>query len=408
MDNKENEIINEEIEKIEETETKELENEVFTYTIDNNSINNDYNKNTYNDKKSLIYIAVGVIILILIIVLLIIFVNKNSLKTSKYTDIEQTMVNSAKEYYKKNSELLPILENTEVKVDSETLITNSFMKPFSEMTKEKVKCTGYVTVNKSEEEYVYFPTLNCEDKYNSETLVSHILNKGTVTTGEGLYKENNYYIYKGEYPNNYIEFDGKTWRIIKINEDKTLKLLPIKEKFERYIWDDRYNSDKEDYSGINNFSVSRILEYLEKTYEKNTFVSKKNKNLLVKSNWCIGKLPEKNILISEINLCNETYNDLYIGLIQADEVLKASIANNCTNIFDNECTNYNYFLNIESGWTLNASSDKTYNVYNSENGTITYERASSSNYIRPVININANVLYKGGNGTKDKPYKIGN
>ncbi|MBO5183054.1 MAG: hypothetical protein J6B64_01515 [Bacilli bacterium] len=408
MDNKEikEEIINEEEPKDGAQEkATELENEVFTYTVDNNNINNDYNKNSYNDKKSIIYIIIGALILIIIIIILVVFANKKTSKISKFTDIENAMVKGAKTYYEKNSDKLPISNSVEITTD--TLIQNSFMKPFSEMVPENTTCTGHVTVTKSEEEYTYLPYLDCGESYKSLTLAKKIT-ENTVTTGDGLYNDNGEYIFRGEYPKNYVSFDNKMWRIISVNNDLSIKMMLIDAKFERNVWDDRYNSSKDDYSGINDFKVSRLLEYLTNLYKDNTLITKNNKNLLVKHDWCIGKIGEDNMPINEMNLCSETYNDLYIGVVEADEVLKASIATNCVNMYDNECTNYNYFLNINTGWTMNASSDKTYNVFTSNGGTISYKKASNPSYIRPVININANVLYKDGDGTKDNPYKFEN
>ena len=99
----EKEVNSEEVDEI----SDELDSETFTYTIDNNNINNDYKKNNYNDNKSFIYIVIGVLILFFIIVLLVIFANKGNSKVKGYSNIESRMVSAAKNYYTKYTDKLP-------------------------------------------------------------------------------------------------------------------------------------------------------------------------------------------------------------------------------------------------------------------------------------------------------------
>ena len=398
----EKEVNSEEVDEI----SDELDNETFTYTIDNNNINNDYKKNNYNDNKSFIYIVIGVLILFFIIVLLVIFANKGNSKVKGYSNIESRMVSAAKNYYTKYTDKLPVMDGASVNVSAETLIENSYMKPFSEMVNDGVSCSGYVNVFKVGDEYSYFPYLNCGSEYESSLLSKKIIDSSVVTSGDGLYLMGDKYIFRGEYPNNYIKFDGNLWRIIGINSDGSIKLIYSDKKVERYSWDDRYNSFKDSYIGINDFRLSRLLEYLKDIYNKNTYVSKSNKNLLVKHDWCIGKASQEDSSISSLNLCSDIYNDLYIGVVYISDVLLPSLDKNCNSIYDAECTNYNYFLTINSGMTSNASSDKSYVVFYSNGGSVVNKNASVDNYVRPVININSNVLYSDGDGTIDNPYII--
>ncbi|MEI3507556.1 MAG: hypothetical protein V8R01_00170 [Bacilli bacterium] len=49
-----------------------------------------------------------------------------------------------------------------------------------------------------------------------------------VTTGDGLYMdpvESGRYVYRGEAPENYIEFNGEMWRILAIEADGTAKVI---------------------------------------------------------------------------------------------------------------------------------------------------------------------------------------
>lgn len=396
---------------IEESDSQEdetddlLGNETFTYSIDNNNVKNDYNRGSYNEKTAYIYIAIGAFVLIFIIGLLIYFVNKGS-KNNEFSKIESKLVSGAKKYYDKYPDSLPLIDGGFVSISADDLIENSFLKPFSEMVSSDTSCSGYVNVYNVNGNYAYFPYLNCGEKYKS-VVFSKKLTENVVTSGDGLYKVGNEFIFRGDYPNNYVKFNDKTWRILRINADGSIRLFYVDKKAERVVWDDRYNADKENYVGINNYRVSRLLEYLNKSYDDNTFVSEDNKGLLVKHDWCIGKVSEQDVLISNLNLCSDVYNESYIGALQIDDVLIPSLDQNCKNVFDYQCTNYNYLYEYNSGWTINASSDRSYIAFSSSEGAIDIKNASSDSYVRPVINVNGNILFKDGDGTLDNPYIIG-
>lgn len=395
---------NEEI--IEESEENELEDqEEFTYTVDNNNINNDYNS---NDKKSYVFALIGLIILILIIVVIVVIVNNGKNSDTTYSTIETKLLEGAKSYYNKYPDELPIIEGNYVTINAETLIENSYLKPFTEMVDEEVNCSGYVNVFKTEQDYAYFPYLNCGTEYETLKLNDKIIEDNIVTSNDGLYKVKNEYVFRGEYPNNYVKFSNQIWRIIKINEDGSIKLVYADKKTEKVVWDDRYNTDKSEYVGKNDFRLSRILEKLNEIYLDDTYIENNDKKLLVKYNWCIGKISENDTQISGFNSCDDIYSDLYIGLLNIDEVLIPSLDENCKNIYDQSCTNYNYLYEINTGWTLNASSERSHIVFYSSYGAVYPKSASTSSSVRPVININGNVLYTSGNGTKETPYIIKN
>ncbi len=409
MDNEEKKDIQEQNEEevVSEEESDDLGYESFTYTIDNNNVNGDYNKNKYDDSKSFMYILIGIVILVFIIMLLVFFANGGKDKNMGYSGIESRMVSGAKKYYDKYPDKLPIQDGSSITISSDTLIENSYLKPFSEMVDEGVSCSGNVSVFNINGNYSYFPYLKCDGEYESIKLSKKIVDEAVVSSGDGLYSVGDHYIFRGEYPNNYVKFNNSLWRILGINSDGSIKLLYADKSKEKNVWDDRYNSSKDAYSGINDFRVSRLLEYLEKVYTEYTYVDKKNVGLLVKHDWCIGKISESDQPIANLNLCSDVYNDLYIGTVQVDDVLVPSLDSNCSNLYDVDCTNYNYLFSINTGWTLNASSDRSYIVFNSNGGVISFKNASTDSYVRPVININNNVLYSRGSGTAEDPYLIG-
>ena len=75
--------------------------------------------------------------------------------------------------------------------------------------------------------------LNIKAKGNvveKTSLGSDLVNMaGVVDSGDGLYKdsyESNVYTYRGSNPNNYVTFNGESWRIISANtSDNTIKIM---------------------------------------------------------------------------------------------------------------------------------------------------------------------------------------
>ena len=179
----------------------------------------------------------------------------------------------------------------------------------------------------------------------------------------------------------------------------------VYEKLDRYVWDDRYNLEKEKSYGKNTIDSSRMLTYLENFYNNNTYVSSKSKKYLVNADWCVDSI-KSSVLISDINLCNKTIKG-YIGLLEVADYAKASLEPACKNFDDIACVNYNYMLQLNyNNWTLNAYSGNTYEVYAINSDGPEIYKASNDNVIRPVIYLNSHVLLSSGDGSEASPYII--
>ena len=93
--------------------------------------------------------------------------------------------------------------------------------------------------------------LNIKAKGNvveKTSLGSDLVDKaGIVTSGDGLYAdsyEENVYTYRGSNPNNYVTFNGETWRIISANtSDNTIKIIRSS-----VLSDREYDNDNGRYS----------------------------------------------------------------------------------------------------------------------------------------------------------------
>ena len=325
-----------------------------------------------------------------------------------FSEIEDIMVNAAKSYYSKNEDELPenISESTQIEVN--TLVSQEYMKDIANYTKdENITCDASVNVTNINNTYRYTPLLDCGDDYTYETIVNHIKEKEPIVTeGEGLYQIDNDLVFRGEKLKNYVKFADHNWRIIKISDDKIYLILT--DTLDRTIWDDRYNNERDNNYGINDYNVSRIRDYLNNLYTGDSLFNDENKLLLANFNLNIGKVGEtEDGKSAELEKSNIIENQ-YIGLITVRDFMNASLDANCKTPENTSCTNYNFISDYDYNFfTMTGDKSKSYNVYQiSKSSGLYLTRASYRGYVRPVISITKDALYVSGTGTSKKPYRF--
>jgi hypothetical protein len=279
----------------------------------------------------------------------------------------------------------------------------------SELTKKMggVSCSATVIVSYANGEYRYTPLLDCGSNYSTKTLASYIKeNETRVYSGSGLYDLNGELVYRGENPNNYATFSGKSWRIVKIENDQVMMIL--NEKLERSVWDDRFNTERNKTDGINDYSVSRIYENLTSLYQNDTLFNKSTRNLLAMHSLYIGKRYESDSYNDGSIEKSSFVENEYIGLLPLYDYINASIDTNCTSSTTESCVNYNYLNHFDyNWWTLTADASNSYKVYRVDSeGIVESIKANSNGYLRPVIYLAKDVLYTSGTGTESDPYVI--
>ena len=357
------------------------------------------------DRKYLLFggIIIGVVVIFVIILLVI-----SATKGGKvgYKDIETRMYRAAVQYYEKHEKDLPKNDGATISISIDKLVKSGNLTSLEESLDEGVSCKGEVTVTNNNQNYIYLPYLDCGKAYKTEKLVNKIVDSDVLNeVEEGLYEVEDGYVYKGENVNNYLEFAGKNWRIIKINEDGTIRVI-LAERLEQMAWDDRYNVDKKFNAGINNYDVSRIKEKLQEIYEDSEMFNDTERSMIVTQNLCVSHRSEN----SEINdgsiECASTFDGQQLGLLQLNEYLIPSLDDNCTKPSDRSCINYNYLATFDrSYWTITGDSETSYMVYHID-GYAELRRANSVSGVNPVINLTKNLIYDSGKGTIDEPYKI--
>ena len=366
------------------------------------------------------------IMIILIVVIVVIFVvaactsrKTSTVDSNGYIEMENKLQNAAIKYVKKNKGLLPKTTDKTRKIQIDTLINNNMLSEMHAEEDSNVACTGYVEIiKKSEDEdiYRYTPYIKCGKYYQTKVIAQYIKdNEEVVTTGQGLYALGDKYYFKGEYPNNNIVLGERLYRIIEITEDNNLKVISTMKTSNSYNWDDRYNSEKEDYYGINVFSKSRLKEHLDFLYENTdekqgeVYFSDVEKDYIIEHDFCVGKRSVNDVSINSDSECKETI-PLKVGLISLNEYYRASIAAGCTAINKQECNNYNYLYSIDGGSikmiTAIGNADDTYSFYSIHYGDLTLKKTYTDSKLYPVIYLDENILYKSGTGTADDPYIV--
>ncbi len=344
---------------------------------------------------------IGIFFLICIIIVIVLGVLNN--RSYSYESIESKLMEAAKKYYKDNENLLPIQESGKVSVSLDKLVELDYMKELTKYNKNAEGCTGIVTVENNAGQYLYIPSLKCTD-YKTLTLYDKIIEDQTVTEGDGLYQMYGDSIFRGEYPNNYVKFADQLWRIMRLTNDKEIRLIQEKTKING-TWDDRYNIQTKKNSGITDYEVSRMKERFQELYEE-TF-SKTDQIYIISKNLCIGTRATNETRNDGSIECSTLTKKKYpVGAIQANEYVIPSLDSNCRFQSDSSCMNYNYMTKFDKAfWSITTSNLNNYQAYYIDYGVEKVD-ASRIKYYQMVIHLNGEIPFKGGKGTENEPYEI--
>ena len=358
-------------------------------------------------------LIIGTGIFFLIIIFLMMFASCSSKgRVYSYDEIEKILIQKTKAAYGKSSNL-PSL-NQKIDINIEELVNKGLVKTMSEYTQdETTSCSAKVTIYNNNGYYLYEPNINCGEKYKTKTLQDTLIKDSLVESGNGLYKIDNEYVFRGDNVNNYIKLNDVLYRIISINSDGSVRLMENKKNSESTMttWDDRYNTDKQYNAGINNYSAnglnSRIKDKIHSIYEGSTYTDDVKAYFINKES-CIGKRSINELENTGIYECAVKSESYPISILALYEYSRASLDPNCTGFVNSSCTNYNYFASISNGfWTLTADKDTSYKAYKISSGSVMISNASNPAYLLIVININGNtVINSEGNGSENNPYII--
>ena len=280
-------------------------------------------------------------------------------------------------------------------------------------------------------------------------------NAGTVTSGDGLYKdsyESNVYTYRGSNPNNYVTFNGEQWRIISVNtSDNTIKIMR-----NAVLSDGSYDTTNGRYQGSSGYcnlsgngcniwgsssslydinmspittlattnngtsklalpsAEAELNTYLNTTYYNNTLNVTARSMVETDAVYKAGVLYHANTMAAlDMNQVNAVKWKGKVALIDATEYVRASTYSSCTNVsvarnIDKVCKNNNWMFNSDIWWTMSPFSDSVSPSvwYVSASGNLSNQFASYAYGVRPVLTLSPDIQITGGDGSKSKPYTI--
>ena len=342
---------------------------------------------------------------------------------------------------------------------------NSYTVELQAKTKQVATALGNLTVNESTNEVVC-TQLNetsktiCSNpnKINtpdfSKTAQANCEGIENCEETNGIYEaEDDYetsYYYRGAVENNYVQFAGYYWRIIRINGDGSIRIIydgtsahengesssdrqigtsAFNEEYEAsYYVGFTYTSDLQRPLTQNEGTASTIKGVLDSWYATN-FTSQgydkkivstpgfcNDRNMASGYNWSVYPsgfiyyAAYERLLANKIPIleCSDSL-DLYttkIGLITVDEVSMAG------GVWEISNTNY-YLYTRQNYWTMSPYYFNSLSNRAAVFGVLTTGQLYDGNGVdnsfpgvRPVINLSADVTISSGDGTMDNPYVI--
>lgn len=203
-----------------------------------------------------------------------------------------------------------------------------------------------------------------------DLLSTHITQSSSVVyEGDGLYRVNGVYMFKGDVKNNYVYYSGMLWRVVKVNSDNTTEIT-LDEPINNLMW----NSTLTDYES------SDVHKYLN-----DVFLKTLNTDVLKKSMIC------KDVVIDVSKItCNTTSDKSYVKLLNITDFL-------------NSKTKTTFINDSESLWLSDVS--KT-GVWYAKGTSISSYEPSETYLIKPVVTLKMETKLLSGDGTKANPYQV--
>ncbi len=371
------------------------------------------------NKKTIIIMCGSVIGLLILLLIVIWLMSILSNRYYSYEAVEEKIIEATDKYYKNNPSMLPV-GNAKYNLQYSTLVENDYIKPLNELIKDGDNCTADIIVINNDGVYTYIPKLSCGESYESKELYKQVLlNNEIKTTGSGLYQgSDGSYYFRGKVNNNYVafgEYEGSRnteeilWQIISIEPDNTIRMKSLVHAEERTPFDDRFNEATQDRDGYNDFKNSLLKDYLIDLDKKNLFLSETQKSKLVSKNICSAKRSETDDTKDGSTECSEkTEESLLFSTMYPYEFMRASLDENCKNILDRSCSNFNYLSSTSgnSEWSVTADPVNNKYVYEFIGDTYDLGTAKSEKYVYPVVTLNEYAFYKSGSGTESDPYRL--
>ena len=246
---------------------------------------------------------------------------------------------------------------------------------------------------------------------SNQTTTDNIVNNEVVSSGDGVYideiVEGGHY-YKGLGPNNYIDFNDETWRILSINEDGSMRI----------IYDGIYTTMKfhSSNSGLLNYGNTTIHSYLNNEYY-NTVINDTYRPLIIKTTYNTGSTKagasSANSVTVATSYAEESNSTIeaFVALPYISDYIRGGTACfgdtrwNVVNKDPFPCKDNNWmYITTETYHFINVYSD-TRSRYQNTTGAISLYYGTDVRGVRPVVTIRSGLKLK-GTGAYDDHFVI--
>ncbi len=325
------------------------------------------------NKKGFTLIELLAVISILALIAMIVFPAINSAirsaEESAYNDQIKIIENAAKEWALDNVDKLPDEGEPSAQVSVSTLEEEGYISDEDVLDpRNNERLTGSVKITYESNQYIYKYEDSDETAQSvGDWLLENASDKDTLKANNG--------VYKGSNAQNYLTFSGRSWRILNVNSNGTIKAIMSTD----------VTSLPFDSNGTSNFAKSSIYTYLN-----NTFLNTLTKSKVEKTNYCTGNIDEP---CSDMAVAT-------VSLPSIDDYVNASNKQGCS--ADNNLCSQGTYLNLSNACLSNTNNNQVYTV---NNGNITLTNPTSNCNIRPVVTLSSETTLE-GSGTSNNPFVV--
>ena len=255
------------------------------------------------------------------------------------------------------------------------------------------------------------PTLTTSSNNTSDK--SGLYKSTATNTGEATY------YFRGNVTNNYVKFAGQIWRIVRINEDGTIRIIMQDgiDNNTKYVFNSSYSNYTYMY-----YTNSNAKNQLNSWYQTNIGSKSNLASSVATGDYYCEQTKAKHTDRATSGSATMTLYSSYtpnfkcstdgngkgivsasIGLLSYDELVYAG------GYYSQNNSNYYLYNSAITWWTMSpagssGSYSRVWRVYTT--GLIDHPSVHDTFCLRPVLNLTANIQILSGDGTKDNPFVV--